>query len=294
MIFIIIPYSRATGSNRASLTYSSQWLHQDIDRNYVLWACNDIYALFLGENSLAEYYYDHVENRSAQAYWSLMSEKITHCENYHTFATVLYLGHGGILNMGNYYRLSVYEQASHNNPNTPPPAIYDYMIYDRTLNGKHRFTFLWACFQGNLSGSNAPAVHGMAYCWTKQPNLSGDGYGDPNLSGDPDTRPYCFIGFELASPRLSEPIKNNTGNLYKHWLVFFYYHALNGYSINQALDRASQNVGYERWLDNPLRNGFRTYFPPEFLPPGIPLSPDNTYLGRMRIYGNGNINLLWG
>lgn len=254
-------------------------------------ACNDIYNLFLGENTIAEYYYGFVENHHAQAYWNIMGGRILYCELYSTFATVLYLGHGGVQNMGSYYRFSIYEQASHNNKYAPPSAIYDYQIFGQMLYGKHRFVFLWACFQGNMPGNDTPTAHGMAYCWTRQPNLSQDGYGSP------DSRPYCFIGFQMASPRLSEVVKESTNNLYKHWLVFFYYYALNGNNIKDALDKACKIVGYsEGWMDssNVLRTGFWTYFPPEFLPPGIPPSPDNRYQGQMKVYGNANINLLWG
>lgn len=141
--------------------------------------------------------------------------------------------------------------------------------------------FLWACRQGNEAGNNSPAVHGMAYCWTRQPNLSEDGYHSP------DSRPYCFIGFENASPRLSEWINENTNNRYKHWLVFFYYCALNGYSINVALKKATQTVGYNDWDNdaNPFYSGFLTYWP--FEGPEEP----GYCLGKMRIYGRGEICL---
>lgn len=278
LVFLVItlfavPVAEASGSNRASIIYSSQWLSLDIDRNYMLWACNDIYSLFLGEYTNAEYYYDHVENFHAQTTWTLMKSKITHCENYHTFATVLYIGHGGVV--GGYY--NIFEQAAHNDINNPPPSIWDCNIVQYTA-GKHYFVFLWACYQGNEPGGGYP-LRGMAYCWTRQSYLSEDGYNSP------DSRPYGFIGFQNASPRLSEEIKKNTNNLYKHWLVFFYYHALNGYSVKSALDRASKNVGYEGgWLDanNSLRIGFETYWP---------FPPVGNYTGKMRIFGNGNIYL---
>lgn len=63
-----MPAVRATGSNRASIIYSSLWLRPDgAEELYVEWACNDIYRLFTGEYTVAEYYYDHVENLHAQA-----------------------------------------------------------------------------------------------------------------------------------------------------------------------------------------------------------------------------------
>lgn len=121
----------------------------------------------------------------------------------------------------------------------------------------------------------------MAYCWTKQSNLKPDGYSDP------DSRPYCFISFQEASPRLSEWMNEN--NIYKFWLVFFYYFALywyGYYTINDALDAASVMVGYEDgWLDsdNKLSQGFQTYWP---------IEPNKGWhTGRMRVYGKGDMYL---
>jgi len=280
LVFLsFMPAVWATRFNRASMIYSSVWLTPDgAAELYVEWACNDIYRLFTGEYTIAEYYYDHVENFHAQAYWNIMSGKIEHCEQSHTFATVLYIGHGGFVNMGNYYRYSIFEHRGDDNWSNPPPAINDVMIYEKTVNGKHRFIFLWACRQGNEPGSSTPAIHGMAYCWTRQPNLSDDGYDRP------DSRPYCFISFQNASQWLNASISANSNH--KHWLVFFYYYALNGYSINRALDRACQAVGYSGWKDSPLYKGFKMHWPfqgPE--PPGY-------YAGKMRIFGNGNIYLV--
>lgn len=189
--------------------------------------------------------------------------------------------------MGGYYRYSIFEHASHDSWTNPPQAIYDYWIYEKTINGKHRFVLLWACRQAREAGNNTPAIHGMAYCWTRQPNLSMDGYGDPYIPGNPDTRPYCFIGFNHTSPWLNQTI--TAGNNYKHWLIFFYYHALNGCSIKEALYKACVDVGISGgWMDqnNPLRAGFKVYWP--FEGP----EPRGEYPGWMRVIGNGNILLI--
>ncbi|MEM1589517.1 MAG: hypothetical protein QW175_03765 [Candidatus Bathyarchaeia archaeon] len=261
------------------MIYSSVWLTPDgAAELYVEWACNDIYRLFTGEYSIAEYYYDHVENFHAQANWSIISGKIEHCEQSHTFATVLYIGHGGLVNMGNYYRYSIFEHRGDDNCN-PPPAINNTQIYGKTVNGKHRFIFLWACWQGNEPGSGTPAIHGMAYCWTRQPNLNENGYDYP------DSRPYCFIGFKNVSQWLNASISAN--NNYKHWLVFFYYYALNGYRIKDSLDRACQIVGYSNWKDSPLYKGFEVYWP--FNCPSI---QPGRFRGVMRVFGNSTIYLV--
>lgn len=260
----------------------------------MLWACEQIYNLFAQQ---WYYYWDwnyydwvpyapvygHLFNNHAQITSALVKAQIIDCEQNHEFSTVLYLGHGGI--EGGQY--NIFEQASHNEITNPPLKIIDNQhIYPYTVDN-HHFVFLWACRQGDEAGDGSPP-HGMPYCWTRQPNLSPDGYNQP------DSRPYCFIGFEAASPRLSEWM--NPNNIYKYWLVFFYYFALYVYGqwygwvrIWQALDHASWMVGYPGgWLDpnNTLSKGFWTHWPFP-APPGYPQPGE--YWGKMRIYGDGNI-----
>jgi hypothetical protein len=87
----------------------------------------------------------------------------------------------------------------------------------------------------------------------------------------------------------------NGENLYKHWLIFFYYFALNGYSIKGALEQASYMVGYNNyWLDsnNRLSQGWAYMFPDwvgENEPPDWPDA--GNYNGQMLVYGNANIYL---
>jgi len=47
-----MPVAQASVATRASIVYSSQWLSLDVDRNYMLWACNDIYNFFLANTQL--------------------------------------------------------------------------------------------------------------------------------------------------------------------------------------------------------------------------------------------------
>ena len=298
----VAAYGYDYGWGEASVIYSTQWLTFDTDEYQIHLACEQIYDLFAEQYYWVwhPYYgwvpyrpvYGHLQNYEAQIYWDIVKPQIIDCEQDHAFTTVLYLGHGQrerIYPGYDYWRYFIYEQASHDDPYDPPPQIYDNHpslpreIYPYTVKN-HHFVFLWACRQGDEAG-NAYPIRGMAYCWTRQPDLSPDGYGDPNIPGDPDSRPYSFIGFQEASPRLSEWMNEN--NIYKFWLVFFYYFALywhGYYTINDALDAASVMVGYEGgWLDpyNPLSQGFWTYWPPH----------GQNYWGKMRIYGNGDIYL---
>ena len=165
-----------------------------------------------------------------------------------------------------------------------PNTIWDRENVSYYTIDNHRFVFLWVCNNGNVAGNSTPIL-GMPYCWTKQGDLSPDGYGNP------DSRQYCFIGFENASVTLMEGMgtyNGTTENTYKYWLTFFYYYVLNGNTINQSLDLASRAVGYaDGWTDgnNRLSQGYNyTWYGGGGQPPG-------TSWGKMRIYGNGSIYL---
>jgi hypothetical protein len=71
----------------------------------------------------------------------------------------------------------------------------------------------------------------------------------------------------------------NTNNLYEHWLVFFYYYALLGNSVQTALDKASQQVGFQNFASTPLASGtYSTYGP--YQPTA------GWYSGQMHVLGN--------
>lgn len=293
-------YGYDYGWGCASVIYSTQWLTFDSDEYQIHLACEQIYNLF----SQQWYWvwdpycgwmpyiqvYGHLQNYEAQITATLVRDQIIDCAQNHVFTTVLYLGHGQrerIFPGYDYWRYFIYEQASHDDLNNSPPKIYDNPNIYGYAQGNHHFVFLWACRQGDEAG-NANPIRGMAYCWTLQPDLSDDGYNRP------DNRYYCFISFQEASPRLSEWMNEN--NIYKFWLVFFYYFALywyGYYTINDALGAASVMVGYEDgWLDseNKLSQGFQTYFP---------IGPNQGWHpGKMRVYGKGDMYLpasvVWG
>lgn len=290
-----VPPVKADGQNYASVIHTTDVNTTDTDKDYITWACNEIHNLFAQQYYVYYYWYmpvyGHNKNFRAQTTTSIVQSQIQDCEANHGFATVLYIGHGG--KEGIYgewedpFTYSFYE-AQLGRPNNTIPAINDRThIYPKTVNGRHYFVFLWVCRAGDEAG-NASPPHGMAYCWTRQPDLSPDGYGDPQYPENPDSRPYCFMGFQDASPRLSEWLYGN--NKYKHWLVFFYYFALYYqyyYTLNDALDLASYMVGFQNgmWLDpsNKLSRGFITWWPYDW-PPGTYGEQE----GKMRIYGNGN------
>jgi len=170
----------------------------------------------------------------------------------------------------------------------PSDVIWDNQTKIYTSGGLH-FVFLWVCNNGNEAGNATPYAHGAPYCWTNQPNLASHDtdypYYDAVHSG------YCFIGFQDASVTLMEGMGtyNSTENSYRYWLTFFYYYALNGCNVNDALYWASRAVNCPYgWKDpdhNRLYNGYNyTWW-------GGGGQPYDHIWGRMRIYGNGYINL---
>jgi hypothetical protein len=304
-----LPSIKADGGWFASDLYSTQWLMTDQELNNITQAFDQIYNLFAQRRVYqliywpnygwvywpVAYTYGHLRNYKFQTTSELVTQQITHCESYHEFSTVFYYGHMNFQNVGlpwPEYSYGFREQAAPlaQSANT----VWDTSIYDATYptasHNNHKFVFLWVCHNGNTNGY-VPPVHGMPRCWTQQPNLSWDGYGDPSLPGGPDSRPYCFIGFKNASAMFSDEMGRSGPygpQIYKYWAVFFYYYALNGYTINAALDQASINVGFTYgWLDgdNPLSQGHDYYWA------GGGGIGAGDYWGKMYIFGNGNINL---
>lgn len=263
--------------------------------NYVQWAANDIvnYA-FSGASRYVwvqiPYYggyymyqgptYGHLENYiqnyESSTTRSNVLDGITDCENHHPFTTFLYIGHMAYSDpnygfKGHGKGKEIYDPTIDN--------IWDYDVSSRvTSPSNHHFVFLWVC-------RNAEDASNMRTAWTKS-YLSGDAYNNP------DSTTYCFIGFQGASPMMCKEL-NGANNLHKHWLVFFYYYAgyYYSYSINGALDKASQATGYADFAACRLYQpqGFSAWFPGFEDPNQEPKR--GWYVGRMRVHGNGNIHI---
>ncbi|MEM2912347.1 MAG: hypothetical protein QW146_07575 [Candidatus Bathyarchaeia archaeon] len=78
-------------------------------------------------------------------------------------------------------------------------------------------------------------------------------------------------------------------NIWRYWLLFFYYYVLEeGYTIHDALDAASQMVGFAGFWDTPPYKGWNETNP-EYPGMGLPW-----YWCKLRVYGNGNIYLPYG
>ncbi|MGB9914244.1 MAG: hypothetical protein ACPLOC_01690 [Candidatus Bathyarchaeales archaeon] len=277
----------------ASQLYASKWQQRNEDIDQINYALPQIYNLFAQEAAV----YGHLFEFRTNWGWDVMRGLIQDSENdqYHDWATVFYYGHMGMAQIQGtpYYHYAFHEAGEQTAPE--PSLIWDENIYGYT-GDNHNFVFLWVCRNGDTTGDDEPVPHGMPYCWFRR-NLAQNGYSYP------DAGPDCFIGFTGAPPCLADGMGTYTypygENIYRFWLVFFYYFALNGYSIKGALDMASYMVEYDGyWLDpnNRLSQGWNYYFPgwqgPGDPPPGWP--PAGYYYGMMVIYGNGNIYLRQG
>jgi hypothetical protein len=280
----------ATGTHYASIMYGSRW-NQTVAEYEDAWAaCCDIYDLFEDQIVFVPWYYfqlyDHLYNLyGSPTTQSRVRSEAAHCEYYHDYTTVFHHGHGGKWGYGDeppwYY--FYYADAPPQNPSAE--NIDDWQDIRPYTIDNHQFVFLWACAQGNEVGGPLDPEdhygHGMPWAWTKRDDLNLDGYADP------DTTSYCFIGFENMSKSISEPTGNGR---YKHFLVFFYYYALETQrSIKQALDKATEMVwgssnGWHYFHQTELYNGWTEYVPG-------PNPPGGEYDCRMRVFGNGNNHL---
>ena len=302
------------GFGHSSDLYSTQWWmrYQDLIQIY--------YAFPQIQNLFAERYYwiwtpygwwpyrqvyGHVEDFQAQTSYSLVTTQIRHCEQNHDSAAVFYYGHMGMRGVQGLsfpdWSYGFREQAQPNDPPETVDVIWDTDIYNAWNINKHHFVFLWVCHNGNNQGAQYPLPpHGMPFCWTRR-SLSTNGYGAPDGSG------YCFMSFQNASACLSEWMgtygQQGTENIYKFWLIYFYYFALGDpldlyypqqqLSIKDSLDEASIRVGYDGWQDpnNRLSNIYDwwEYYWPGW--PGYPEPPADDYWGKLRIYGDGHMFL---
>lgn len=296
-VFTVQAYDWNNGS--ASVLYGSKWQQRNQEIEQMSYAFPQIYDLFYDEIENSVHVYGHLwEWRSDWGWYTgwtkRMRTQIQDCENdqYHDWATVFYYGHMGMeqIEGTNYYHYGFHESGEQTG--SEPDLIWDYMINNYT-DDNHNFVFLWVCRNGDTPGDDEPEPRGMSYCWFNR-NLAYNGYSYP------DAGPDCFIGFTGASPALADGMGTYTypygENIYKFWLIFFYYFALDGYSIKGALDQASYMVEYDGyWLDddNRLSQGWDYYFP-GWQGPGDPPDPmwEAGYSwGQMKIYGNGNIYL---
>ncbi len=150
--------------------------------------------------------------------------------------------------------------------------IFDSEIGLRTVNGRHDFVFLWSCGTANeaqIGGISGTHTWGMAASWLKRTALSLDGYANPDGSR------HCFIGWQYYSKPFTEPTGKYSFT-YRTFATMFYYYALvKGYTINQALDKASINYIGAPFNETQIYNGYDY----------------NGFLSKIRVWGDGSMTL---
>ena len=188
-------------------------------------------------------------------------------------STTFYIGHGGATTF----------------PSMAPPfyckqywitdndggLVYDANIFGYSSAMESNLVVLWSCNTGDVIGGTnwyswlppASLAYGMPYAWLHTTSLNSDGYANP------DTSNVCFIGFHEAAPWLTDP----TVGALSLFITNFYMAALEmGFSVNQALDWASQNYCSLDFSECRLYTGY--------------WSPEGVW-SYMVVYGDGNIHL---
>ncbi len=132
-----------------------------------------------------------------------------------------------------------------------------------------------------MSAQTGP-TYGLGASWTHTTDMSSDGYLYP------DSGSHCYLGFDGASPTLTGSSFEWYAGVYgKDFITSFYDYALNQYSVNDALDRASSDRFQCDYRNSPLFCGYWTWWPIDF---GPGMGP-GWYNGHMHVYGNGMLYL---
>jgi hypothetical protein len=145
--------------------------------------------------------------------------------------------------------------------------------------GKHFFVFIWVCQQA------CGRHYGIPANWTQNPDMSSDGYTNPDGSGQ------CYIGFNGFSPQIG----NETGTFEEEFTYpmklfiesFYNYTLRTGYSVKDALNQATLDYFGESFSAGMLKNGYWAWYGAE----GDEEHDPDFYWGQMRVFGDGNIHL---
>ncbi|MBN1245828.1 hypothetical protein JXA31_09575 [Candidatus Bathyarchaeota archaeon] len=189
--------------------------------------------------------------------------------------------------------------------NVSSNGVYDLEIYPRTGSENYFFVLINACnsaclnetwngepcYQGLIGGR----ARGMPYAWTHRmvhpTATSTPPYGNISRNGytHPDSNSFVYLGFDGGSAALSQDVEGLEEPCeYRLWLEHFFSYALrNDWSVNDALDEASQYF-YDGDFDQiPLYTGFDAIWPMYYNEQWN----NGTGTGYLRVYGNGNVKL---
>ena len=270
------------GHGYASNLYTTNWIQYADHAEQVWTAFTQIANLF--EQAGTAYYwfeeyqawvpcgpaYGEVNNWGHTANQGAVYGQITHDNSEHSvFSTALYVGHGGTLGFYGHSN-------DPNNPNNPPNPYASFedirSLMTSQSSAAFQFVLMWVC----LGINTFPAGSSTAWnpLWWSNP---------------PSYPPYTWVGFEDFSPWLYEGMGTygpyGQENIYRYWLVFFYYYALSGNSIMTALNYASAATGFGSFGSSILGVGYESYWPYHMSIQGVEFHP-GYYPGRMAVAGN--------
>jgi hypothetical protein len=150
--------------------------------------------------------------------------------------------------------------------------ILDSEIGLRTVNGIHDFVFLWSCSTANeaqIGGISGTHTWGMAASWLKRTALSLNGYANPDYSG------HCFIGWQYYSKTFTEPTGKDPYTYQTFATMFYYYALVKGYTIKDALNKASINYIGAPFNQTQIYNGYDY----------------NCFPSKIRVWGDSSMTL---
>ncbi|MFZ2097979.1 MAG: DUF2341 domain-containing protein, partial [Anaerolineales bacterium] len=240
--------------------------------------------------SIYSYFYNTKRYNKLNNYFGVATQpycfynNISYCEVNKEFATLFYKGHviSGI-DCGvpgcQFDHYGVYDWEGTGWPD-PGNYIMDYEIYSATGGSteKFDFVFLWACAHG---GNNFIGGHSGSHSWgmchslmgETSASMSDDGYADPDGSG------RCFISFDGISINFKNVTRYSSYN-YGDFAEKFYYYALQGYSINDALDRATLDTHNLYYYSQ-----CQLYYPTQ----GYWMDYPTSIYSYMRVWGDGDL-----
>ena len=286
---LLVPISKVNAENRRATIWGDREFNKpDLEKSLQDLTASNVKAYFSSNGYVASNYQGSATVKANILY------QIGDSEQNYPNAAVVYFDHGvgseNPLDGGNWH----YQVLDNSGE-----SVYDMDIYDQTALGKTFFAFISTCmsadltFAGPYGGGHyaSGAAVGMPYAWTHRivKNRDASGFNTAEHMSDngysrPDNGAFCYIGFPWGSASLSQLVdENHTSSYYYLWVREFFYQALAdyGYTVRQALDKASLEYFSSNFFGTRLYNDFTAVWP------GFPEGQHS----RMVVYGNGNLRL---
>jgi hypothetical protein len=220
---------------------------------------------------------------------SVLYNAINYTDSNFSNTVIFYKGHSypGRCNVQGctFYHFSIYDNEGPQDPNQPnnllnyKDVIQDYIVHDHLSSFSNGLVVLWTCgsaWENATGGFNGTHSYGWEASWMNTTNLSTDAY----HVGTSDSSGRCFIGFANFSICFTNTTGRDGFN-YGHFAYYFFYYALQGWSIRNALDKAVQATHQNKqYFDQcQLYSGYSMWDPRQ--------TPWTDVNCTMRIWGDG-------